>query len=89
MDQFPELTPSGRPTAIHWLKAARHCTRGGLNFIIESHGIALKSRSTVKESFVHAVIGNSRRQSMPLLAVQRSFHKIAVDPLKTPGWIGA
>jgi hypothetical protein len=59
------------------------------NFITESHHIALKSRSTVKESFVHAVIGNSRRQSMPLLAVQRSFDKTAADPLKTPGLIGS
>jgi hypothetical protein len=89
MDQFPELTPSGRPTAIHWLKAARHCTHGGLNVIIESHGIALKSRSTVKESFVHGVTGNSRRQSMPLLVGQRSFYKTAVDPLKTPAWVGS
>jgi hypothetical protein len=89
MDQFPEFTPSGRPTAIHWLKTARHCTHGGLNFIIESHGIALKSRTTIKKSFAHAVIGNSRRQSMPLLASHRSFYKTAVDPLKTPGWIGS
>jgi hypothetical protein len=89
MDQFPEFTPSGRPTAIHWLKTARHCTRGELNVGIESHGIALKSRSTVKESFVHAVIGNSRRQSIPLLAVQTSFYKTEVDPLETPGWIGS
>jgi hypothetical protein len=89
MAQFPEFTPSGRPTAIHWLKTAGHCTWGGLSFIIESHGIALKSRTTIKESFVHAVIGNSRRESMPLLAVQRSGYKTAVDPLKTPVWIGS
>jgi hypothetical protein len=62
---------------------------GGLDFIIESHGIALKSSSSVKGSSVHVVIGNSRRQSMPLMAVQRSFYKTAVDPLKTPGWIGS
>jgi hypothetical protein len=33
----------------------------------------LKSRSTVKQSFVHAVIGNSRRQ---LLAVQRFVFQV-------------
>jgi hypothetical protein len=63
--------------------------RGGLNFITETHGIALKVRSTVKESFVHAVIDNFRRQSMPLLAVQRLFYKTAVDSLQTPGWISS
>jgi hypothetical protein len=89
MDQFHGFTPSGRPAAIHWLKPSRHCASDALNCMIESHGIPLKSRSTVKESFVHAVIGNSRRQFMPLLVIQRWFYKTAVDPLKTPGWIGS
>jgi heat shock protein HspQ len=66
------------------VRTARHCTRGGLNFIIESHDIALKIRSTVKEPFVHAIIGNSRRQFMPSLASQRLAYKSAVDPLKLP-----
>jgi hypothetical protein len=68
---------------------AYRCTRGGVDFIIESHGIALKSRSTIKQSFVSAVVGNSRRQVMPLLADQKSFQKTAADSSRTPGWIGS
>jgi hypothetical protein len=50
--------------------------RGGLNFIIESHRIALKIRVTVEKSPVHAVIGNSRLSPCPWWLVKARFTKL-------------